>query len=496
MKSCKATLVAAAATFLLALACAAASAAAPAPSTAVATANAATPATPGTAETAGAVAAGGTVGTVGTVAAPAALPAAPAGHFDAEAATAAYLARLSPAARAKSDSYFEGGYWLLLWKFLISLVVAWLFMGTRLSARMRDWAERWTRLPWLQTAIYVPLYTLITALLTLPWDLYEGYFREHQYGMSNLTLGGWLFEGIKGLAIGLILGTVAAVAIYGVLRKAPRTWWLWGAIVAIAFAMVGSAIAPVFLEPVFNQFKPLADSPLKQQILSMARANGIPATDVYEYDASKQTKRISAHVSGLLGTTRISLNDNLMVRSSSEEIRAVLGHEMGHYVLNHVYKGITFIGIVIVIGFAFLRWSFEWFRSRYGLRWDLRGVGDVAGLPLLMVLFSAFFLVMTPVTNTLTRTMEAEADNYGLNVARQPDGFAQAAMHLSEYRKLQPGPIEEFVFYDHPSGYNRIHRAMIWKAEHLEDADIAAYDAAHPAAGAAAATGTAGTAGR
>ena len=409
-----------------------------------------------------------------------AAPPSAAAHFDPDAATAAYLATLTPEARAKSDAYFEGGYWLILWDFVAGLVVAWLFLGTGLSARMRDWVERATRFRWLQTALYSLQYIVIAGAVTLPWSAYESYFREHQYAMSNQTLEAWLGDQAKGLAIGLVLGTLAITAIYAVLRKAPRTWWLWGSLVLIAFAVFGTAITPVYLEPVFNKFKPLPDTPLKQQILSMARANGIPATDVYEFDASKQTKRMSAHVSGLLGTTQISMNDNLMNRGSDEEIKAVLGHEMGHYVLNHVYKGMLFIGVIIVVGFGTLRWAFDALQARCGARWGIRGAGDVAGLPLLLFLFSAFMFVLTPVENTITRTMEAEADNYGINVARLPDGFAQAALHLSEYRKMKPGPVEEFVFYDHPSGWNRIHRAMVWKAEHLRDADIAAYDAAHP----------------
>jgi Zn-dependent protease with chaperone function len=403
-----------------------------------------------------------------------------AAHFDPDAATAAYLATLSPEARAKSDAYFEGGYWLILWDLVAAFAVAWLFLGTGLSARMRDWVERVTRFRFLQTALYALQYIVIAGVVMLPWNAYEGYFREHQYGMSTQTLGAWLGDQAKGLAIALVLGTLTITAVYAVLRRAPRTWWLWGSLVLIAIAMFGAAIAPVYLEPVFNTFKPLPDTRLKQQILSMARANGIPATDVYEFDASKQTKRMSAHVSGLFGTTRISVNDNLMNRGSDEEVTAVVGHEMGHYVLNHVYKGMVFIGVIIVAAFATLRWAFDALQARYGARWGIRGVGDVAGLPLLLVLFSAFLFVLTPVTNTITRTMEAEADNYGVNVAREPDGFAQAALHLSEYRKMKPGPVEEFVFYDHPSGWNRIHRVMVWKAEHLNDADIAAYDAAHP----------------
>ena len=403
--------------------------------------------------------------------------------FDADAATQAYMAELTPAQRANSDAYFEGGYWLTGWDLLVALGVAWLLLGTRLSARMRNLAERLTRWRWLQTAIYAIQYIVLTTVLTLPWALYEGYFREHQYGLSNLGLGGWLGEQAKGLAVGLIFGTLALVLIYAVIRRATRTWWLWGAGVAIVFVMFMATIAPVYISPLFNTYKSLPESPLKEQVLSMARANGIPASDVYWFDASRQSKRISANVSGMFGTTRISLNDNLLKRSSPEEIKAVLGHEMGHYVLNHIYKGIVFFGVIIVIGFAFVRWGFGWAQQRWGERWQLRDVGDVAGLPLIAALFAIFMFFMTPVNNTITRSMEAEADAFGLNAARQPDGFAHVAVQLSEYRKMHPGPVEEFLFFDHPSGWQRIHRAMIWKAENLDDPMVRSGEAITPVGG-------------
>jgi STE24 endopeptidase len=401
-------------------------------------------------------------------------------QFDADKATQEWLATMSPEARAKSDAYFEGGYWLILWDFMVGLVIAWLFLGTRLSAKMRDLAESITKLRWLQTVIYAAQYIVLSSLFSLPWAIYEGWFREHQYGMSNQTLGGFLGDEFTGLIIGLIFGVIAIPIVYAVIRKFTRTWWIWGAVVGMVFIVFSVLIGPVYLEPAFNKFYVLKDSPLKQDILSLARANGIPAKDVYEFDASKQTKRMSAHVSGIGGTTQISLNDNLLNRASPEEVKAVLGHEMGHYVLNHVFHGIFEFSILIVIGFAFVWWSFDKVRMRWGANWGIREVGDVAGLPLLAVLFSVFMFVLTPINNTLTRTQEAEADIFGLNAARQPDGFAQAAIHLSEYRKMEPGTLEEWLFYDHPSGYHRIHRAMVWKAEHLGDADIQAYDAAHP----------------
>ena len=173
-------------------------------------------------------------------------------------------------------------------------------------------------------------------------------------------------------------------------------------------------------------------------------------------------------MSGLLGTTRISLNDNLLDRTSIEEIEAVMAHEMGHYVLNHGSKLIINFGLVLAFGFAFVAWGFNRALRRWGQNWDVRNVGDTAGLPLFAALLSIYFLVATPVTNSIIRVHEAEADNYGINVSGQPDGFARVAMRLSEYRKISPGPLERFVFFDHPSGRDRVHMAMLWKSEHQD----------------------------
>jgi STE24 endopeptidase len=402
----------------------------------------------------------------------ASLSAAPAPeHFDAEVATESYLAQMTPEARARSDAYYEGGYWMDVVETLLALAIALALLQTRLAARARDRLERLTRFKWLQTAIFVAGYFAVATLLTFPWTLYREFFREHQYGLSNQTFPQWLGDQAKALAVLLVLGTLALVAIYAVVRRARR-WWLWGACVAVAFVLFASTLAPVYISPLFNTYTSLPESPLKAQILSLARANGIPAHDVYLFDASKQSKRVSANVSGMFGTTRISMNDNLMNRSSPEAIRAVLGHEMGHYVLNHAYKGVFVLAVLIVIGFALFRWGFEILRARWGERWRIRDAGDVAGLPLFAALLAAFGLILTPVGNSMTRSFEVEADMFGLNAAREPDGQAQAALQLSEYRKMRPGRLEEILFFDHPSGWNRIHRAMIWKAEHLADSPV------------------------
>jgi STE24 endopeptidase len=393
--------------------------------------------------------------------------AAAAGSFDPEAATRAYLDRLSPEEKERSDSYFEGGYWLQLWSFLYGLGVAWLLLGTGLSVRMRNLAERITRRGPLQTAVYGLQYVLLTALLAFPLTVYTGFFREHQYDLATQGFGGWLRDWAVGLGVGAVMTAIALPVLYGVIRKAPRTWWLWGTGVGALFLAFVILVSPVYIDPLFNTYKPLEDLAVREPILSMARANGVPADEVWEFDASRQTTRISANVSGFLGTMRVRLNDNLLNRTSLPEILAVMGHELGHYVLNHIYELLIELSLILAGGFAFVYWGFGRANARWGGRWGLRGIGDVAGLPLLGVLLSVYFFAMTPVLNTVIRSNEAEADVFGLNAAREPDGFAEVALKLAEYRKLDPGPIEEWIFYDHPSGRARIRMAMEWKAEHL-----------------------------
>jgi STE24 endopeptidase len=392
----------------------------------------------------------------------------PSAHFDAEAATEAYLALIPSETRARSDAYFEGGYWLILWDFLYGAVIALLLLHFRWSARMRDFAERLTRFGPLRTAVYWIQYLVLVSLLGFPLAAYEGYVREHKYGLATQTFGPWLGDQFKGLLVNLILGAIITMLLFGVVRKLPGTWWIWGSLVTLAFLVFVILIAPVYLVPIFNKVTRLDDPKITQPILRLARANGIPAKDVYQVDASKQTTRMSANVSGFAGTMRITLNDNLLRRGSPEEIQAVMGHEMGHYVLNHVYKSIVEFLVLIVVWFAALQWALRWSLARWGEKWQVRGIGDTAVLPLVFLVSSMFFLLLTPVLNTMVRTQEAEADMYGINASRQPDGFAQAAIHLGEYRKMSPGPVEEWIFFDHPSGRNRILAAMRWKGENLD----------------------------
>jgi STE24 endopeptidase len=387
--------------------------------------------------------------------------------FDAAVATDAYLATVPPDKRARSDAYFEGGYWLQLWNFLYGTIILWGLLAFGWSAAMRDRAEEWTRKRPLQTLIYWVQFNVVLAVATFPWTVYADFYREHKYGLATQTFWPWMWDQTKGFGLVMVFGGLLIMALYGVLRRVGQSWWLWATGVVVAFNILIAAVAPVFIAPLFNTYTPVNEPAIRDPILRMARSNGIKADALYVVDQSRQTTRISANVSGFLGTERISLNDNLLKRGSIEEIEAVLGHEMGHYVLNHLLKNVLESSLVVAIGFALVGVAFEWFRRRHG-EWRIASVGDVAGLPLIALLFGVYSFIATPINNSIVRETEYEADMFGLNAARQPDGFANAALKLGEYRKLAPGRIEEIVFFDHPSGRTRIDSAMRWKAENLK----------------------------
>ena len=385
--------------------------------------------------------------------------------FDVNAATQAWLDTISGVQRLKSDAYFEGGYWLLLWNLLWGLGVAALLLSARRSARLRNWTERVTPRSGLQTLLYAVVYLLLTWLLTLPLTIYQEYFREHQYGLATQTFLPWFGEQCISLVVTIVLGAPFIGLLYWIVRRAGKVWWAWGGVLMALSLLFIIVIEPVFIAPLFNDYTPLPPGPTRDSILSLARANGIPADNVYVFNASKQTTRISANVGGALGTTRIALNDNLLNNTSLPEIRAVMAHEMGHYVLHHEWSHVIDLGLLGMLALLALHYSFDRVLPRLAARTGIRDRADIAGLPLAVALLSILGLLATPVINTIIRTAESEADIFGLNAAREPQGFAQAAMHLSAYRKLEPGRLEELLLFDHPSGRTRVHMAMQWLQE-------------------------------
>jgi STE24 endopeptidase len=314
----------------------------------------------------------------------------------------------------------------------------------------------------VRDALYGAFYAVASWVLSLPLTVYQGFFREHQYEMATQTFGPWFVDQLKALGAQTVAFALALACLYLVIRRTGERWWLWGTGATMAMMVVAVMVAPVWLDPLFNTYKPVTDPVVKAAVLAMARADDVPVDEVYEFDASLQTTRVSANVSGIFGTAAVRLNDNLM-RTSLPEIRAVMGHELGHFVMNHIYKGLCEMAILTFAGFVFSKWALDALLRRHGSAWGLRGVADVASFPLLIAVFSTFMFLTTPISNTMVRTQEIEADRFGLNLAREPHGEAEVDLKLTEYRKPDPGPIEEFVFFDHPSTRHRIMDAMRWR---------------------------------
>ncbi|WP_310496281.1 M48 family metalloprotease [Sandarakinorhabdus sp.] len=391
--------------------------------------------------------------------------------FDVEMATQAYMATLSGAARAKSDAYFEGGYWLIAWDFLVTILANGAVLHLGWAARLSAWAKGRAKGGFGRAFLFAVPYVLLVTAITLPFTIYTDFFREHQYGLSNQSFGAWAGEAGIGLAINTIVLALLWGGIHCAIRRSPKGWWLAGTGITVIGMTIAIAIAPVAIAPLFNDYVPLPDGPVKQAVLAMARANGVPADNVYLVDASRQSDRISANVQGLGATTRISLNDNLM-KQDLAEIRAVMGHELGHYVLNHAWKMLLALVLITAAAFLIIGLGMPWLVARFGARWGIADLNDPAVLGAAMLVLAGVSVVLSPAMNTLIRTQEQEADVFGLNAARAPDGFARIAMKLSQYRKIEPGAAEEAIFFDHPSGHTRVLTAMRWKAEHLDAPDV------------------------
>lgn len=388
-------------------------------------------------------------------------------RFDPEKETAALIGTISPSIRIKGDNYSEGGYWLLLWNFLYAAFIAWLFLFGGLSPYIKGLSGITRNSKWGNLA-YIVLYFVLSFLLTFPLDCYQNFIREQQYGFSNQRFLQWFLGDGVTFPVELIIGVPFFLLVYVLFRIVKERWWIWGSGVTIIFIVGLLIIYPVFIAPVFNNYTPLKNGALRERLLSMARANAPDIHQVYVYDESLQTKAFNANVIGFAGTGRIALNDNMLNHFTDNEIVSTVGHEMGHYVLHHLTIMVLEFGLLTIFGFWLVKWLFGKLLIKYGPHWQMTSIQDVTSLPLLVFLFTLYFFLITPLTNSITRVIETEADNYGLNVARQPDAFASVFIKTADNHKVAPSYWEEVFFIDHPSREHRILAAMKWKAENLK----------------------------
>lgn len=388
-------------------------------------------------------------------------------QFDPAAATAAYMATLSPAAHAKATAYTQGGHWVLLWGWLMSVIAAWIIIRSQILPRAEERIEAKKAHPvWASVAV-AALFLVADFVLELPWTAYAHWWREKAYGLTSQPFGGWMMEEVMQFAISTVFTVIFLTILYALIRRAPKTWWAWAGGLA-AFAIVFMfLIGPIFIEPLFNKYTPAPNGPVRDAVVALAQKADVPSDKIYIYNGSKQSNRYTANVSGLGSSARVAMSDVMFAKGADiAEVRGVVGHEMGHYKRLHVLWFTVAFSVLAVAMFGLTQLLFP-----YAARWlgaDVDSIADPAGLPVLMAVIATLALLATPILNTLTRTTEADADHFSLVYANEPDGLSKALVKTIEYRASSPSDLEEFIFYDHPSVEHRVRTAMDWKAAHGE----------------------------
>jgi STE24 endopeptidase len=383
--------------------------------------------------------------------------------FDASQATASYIDQLGPDLLSKAAAYTTGNHWLLLWGLICSGLVTWILVRTRVLEKLKDQLSR--RGWFLRTFLVCIAYLILAALLSLPWNLYSDWWREYQYGRTSQPLGDFLSQGAIALVISTLVGGLFLTLVYGLIRKAGRLWWFWAGGLTTVFSTVMLLVTPVFIEPLFNDYQPVPPGEVRDAVEELAVQAGIPADRIFMYDGSRQSNNFTANVAGLGSSARIAISDVALKDANLDEVRAVTAHEIGHYKLGHVWR--------YVILFTILSMAFFFLASRiYPVmaRWfgSPASIADPAGLPVLLLIVSILVLAGEPLLNSVIRRGEVEADQYSLQTAGLPDALASALAKTAVYRNPRPNPVDEFLFYSHPSVERRIRAAMEWKAAHLD----------------------------
>jgi STE24 endopeptidase len=383
--------------------------------------------------------------------------------FDPNAATARYIDSLGPAALQKAHDYTVGKEWMLLWGLLVAALVTWLIVKSgmldRLSNRI---AEQRSNLRALAIGL---AFFLLSAVLTLPWTLYADYFREKSYGRTSQPLGDYLGQLTLITLITALLGALFMMGVYWLIRRTGKRWWIWSGVLAAAGFSFVILLAPVLIEPLFNKYEPVPPGQVRDAVVSMAQRAGIPADRVYMFNGSRQSNNFTANAGGVGSTARVAISDVAFKNASLDEVRAVTGHEIGHYVLKHTWWGILFYSAATVLLFWIAEQSFPWFARKFG---STATLAEPRGIPVLLFMVSLFGLAALPVFNSFSRTLESNADLYSLETENRPDALSSALVKTAEYRYPRPNKVEEIVFYDHPSVEARVRSAMEWKAAHPE----------------------------
>jgi STE24 endopeptidase len=345
-----------------------------------------------------------------------------------------------PEASERTLRYYRSGNVLWLINMAWALLIPALFLFTGFSARIRDVAQGIGRRWFFMIAAYVIIYFTVNYLLKLPLNYYQGFLREHEYGLSNQSFGQWFGDSLKSLMVMVVSGLLLVWIPYLLIKKSPQRWWLYAGIAAMPVMTLFMLVQPIWIAPLFNEFGPMQDKVLEAEILQLADRAGIDGSRVFEVNKSEDTEAVNAYVGGFLNTKRIVLWDTLVEKLDRDQVLAVMAHEMGHYVRGDIWKLIVlFSGLILVALYAIYRVIPTLIR-RFHSRFGFDEAADIASLPLIVLLLTASSLVLAPVAMAYTRHIEHEADRFGLELTRDNHAMASALLFLQQENLVNPDP--------------------------------------------------------
>jgi STE24 endopeptidase len=358
---------------------------------------------------------------------------------------------LPPMSEKAAQRYLSGN---VLWVVdtLLGFLIPLLFLFTGFSAKIRDWAKGWGKKWFFTIVLYFAIFTLVNFIITLPLSYYEEFVREHAYGLSNQTLAKWLGDSLKSILISIVTGGLIIWMPYLLLKKIPKRWWLYTGLGAIPIFFFFIMIAPIWISPLFNDFGPMKDKALETRILTLADRAGIEGARVFEVNKSIDTKTVNAYVTGFAGTKRIVLWDTILQKLSPDQVLFVMGHEMGHYVMHHIFWTVMLLSILTIIALWVVHRSTGYFIKKYQSCFGFTELADIASLPLLLFVFSLVMFFATPMMNAYSRYLEHESDRFGLEITQNNLAGATAFVKLQTENLANPRPGWLYKLWrsDHP----------------------------------------------
>lgn len=367
---------------------------------------------------------------------------------------------LGPEALAKAQAYTTGNHWVLFTGVGVSLLVAFIMVRLRLLDRIA--ARFGNQQGFLATYSVSAAFFLISAVLSLPWVMYTDWYRQRAYDLSSQDPFDFLGQLAISEVITALAGGLFLTGVYALIRRTGQRWWLWSGGLAAFATLVMLLAGPSLIEPLFNDYKPVPQGEVRTALEEIADDVGIPHDRILMYDGSRQSERFTANVSGLGPTARIAISDVALKQASIDEVRAVTGHEAGHYKLGHIWRYVVILPALAMLFFFLLN---RLFAPTVRLLGSDARLDEARGLPVFAVVGSVLGLLATPLTNSITRIGETEADLYSLQTVNEPEALASALVKTAEYRYPRPTALEEALFYTHPSVEKRVLMGMEWKAK-------------------------------